>query len=150
MSNAEEPQLEVLLPLYLVHLAGGKLRGRTRMQKLAFLAQQALKGAVNYNFRPAPFGPLSYDLYSTLEKLCDMGFVEESSLTTNSGNEVVVYELTEGGRDFLEFSIGNDKMDVTIKQTIDRMFNKYGEMPHVDLLDMVHGEYPEYVERIDE
>ena len=149
MKKASESQLELLVPLYLIKLSDGVLRGRTRLQKLVFLSQQAMKGKVNYNFRKAPFGPLSYELYSVMEQLSEMDFVIEDTDITDSGNEVVIYELTEEGEEFLDFALTKSILSSTMKNAIAHVFEQYGEMSYVDLLDRVHTDFPQYVERID-
>ena len=149
MKKVNESQLELLVPLYLMKLSGGVLRGRTRLQKLVFLSQQALNGKVDYDFRKAPFGPLSYELYSVVEQLNVMSFVDEDSDITDSGNEVIIYELTEEGDEFLDFAMNKNLLAPSLQNAIGRVFDQYGDMPYVDLLDKVHADYPDYVEKIE-
>lgn len=140
---------ELVVPLYLIYLSGGALRGRTRLQKMVFLSQQALKNKVDYNFRKAPFGPCSYDLYSVIENLVSMGFVSEHTDTTPSGNEVIIYELTDEGREFLDYSL-NKNFGGGASKAIEKVHEEYGGMPYVTLLNKVHKDYPEYVEKMDD
>ena len=47
---------DIYVPLKLIECEGGRLRGKVRLQKPAFLVQ-AECGAVDYGFQPAPLGP---------------------------------------------------------------------------------------------
>lgn len=149
MRRISESQQEQFLPLYLVKLSGGMLRGRTRLQKLAFLSQQESKGKIDYDFHKAPFGPLSYDLYSIMENLDEMGLIAEDTDYTDSGNEVVLYRITEEGEKFLDLVSDSGILDKELKSAVDRVFQQYGDMPYVELLDKVHEDFPEYVENVD-
>jgi len=149
MKRVNESQLELLVPLYLMKLSKGVLRGRTRLQKLVFLSQQELKSKVDYDFRKAPFGPLSYELYSVMEQLYGMNFVNEDTDVTDSGNEVIIYELTKEGEEFLDFGLSKNLIAPSLRNAINRVFEQYGDMPYVELLDKVHTDYPDYVERIE-
>ncbi|MEW6605639.1 MAG: hypothetical protein AB1351_13260 [Thermoproteota archaeon] len=144
------PQEELILPLYLIHLSKDSLRGRTRLQKLIFLSQKALKDKVNYNFDKAPFGPLSYHLNSIMEDLIGMGLVLQDRDFTPSGNEVVIYNLTDKGKEFLDFSLQRNIISKSDTTSVDQVYDEYGDMPYVDLLDRVHRDYPEYVEQSDD
>lgn len=146
MRRASESQQEQFLPLYLLKLSGGALRGRTRLQKLAFLSEQEAAGKIDYDFHKAPFGPLSYDLYSIMEDLIEIGLVIEDRDYTDSGNEVVIYQITEDGIKFLDFALSTGIADENVKNAADHVYREYGEMPYVELLEMVHEEYPQYVE----
>jgi uncharacterized protein YwgA len=140
---------DLIIPLYLIALSGGSLWGRTRLQKLVFLSQKAMKNKVNYNFTKARFGPLSYDLYSLMENLISMGFVNEKSDTTRSGNEVIIYKLTNEGKEFLDYSLDKN-LSRSAKKAVERVHSEYGNMPLVNLLDKVHKDYPHYVEKVDD
>ncbi len=135
---------DLLIPLHLISLAGEYLSGKTRLQKLVFLSQIEFNGNFDFNFGKAPLGPLSYKLLDIVDELIDLGFIKRQQETTDFGYKVFRYSVTEEGKQFLEF--GKEKSLLTT-QTIsanESVMKEYGSIPHVQLLDYVHNEYPNY------
>ena len=135
---------DAIIPLHIIFLSGKSLKGRTRLQKLVFLSQQKAKGKFDYDFEPAPYGPLSYKLNHTLERMKKLGLVKETTEYTQSGNQVICYNLTKEGIDLLELGISKF-IDSEIKEANQSVVVQYGGMPYVEFLDYVHNEYPQYV-----
>ena len=134
---------DIYVPLKLIECEGGRLRGKVRLQKLAFLVQ-AKCGGVDYGFQPAPLGPLSYPLNATMVRLRDLGMVDENREPTPSGNTVFCYSLTENGRSFLRAMDAGDRAGSGLQDAVQSTYNEYGDMSYVDLLDLVHQKHPEY------
>ncbi len=108
------------------------------------MSQQKAKRKFDYDFESAPFGPLSFKLNYTLERIKKLGLINESLEYTYSGNKVICYSLTKEGKELLDFGISKF-MDADITKANQSVVSEYGDMPFVDLLDYVHAEYPEYV-----
>ena len=102
---AEEKNLTLsIVPLYLIELAGGKLRGRTRLQKLVFLAQKHLKDQIDYKFTKGWYGPVSYTLMDLVQTMAAIGMVEEHIDKTAAGFNVTEYRLTRDGKELVDFA----------------------------------------------
>lgn len=144
MEKEDEILQYLLIPLYLISLAGESLRGKTRLQKLIFLTQKESKEAFDFEFEAAPLGPLSHKLNHFLERMIKMGLLKEEIGLTLSGNEVISYSLTKSGEKLLDFGIKSGYMTQEIREAIEKISSNYGETPYVELLDYVHGKYPEY------
>ncbi len=134
-----------LIPLKLISLAADKtLRGKVRLQKLVFLTQEQLEHRTMFQFGPAPLGPLSDDLNESINQLVSIGFIEEIVESTPSGNDVYCYHITKEGTLYLEAEKNAGNISSNVESEIESVYNKYGEMRYVELLDYVHDEYPEY------
>jgi len=141
----EDKVLEYLLiPLYIISLAGISLRGKTRLQKLVFLTEKESNDAFDFNFEPAPLGPLSHKLNHFLERMIKMELMKEERGRTPSGNDVISYSLTDSGKKLLDFGLKSDYITPEIQESIKLISSTYGNMPYVELLDYVHDEFPEY------
>ncbi len=141
----EDKVLEYLLiPLYTISLAGISLRGKTRLQKLVFLTEKESNDAFDFNFEPAPLGPLSFKLNHFLERMIKMELLKEERGRTQSGNDVISYSLTDSGKKLLDFGLKSDYITPEIQESIKLISSTYGNMPYVELLDYVHDEFPEY------
>ncbi len=144
-----------VLPLALLYAAEDyRIRGRTRFQKLAFLAEQRLEeeGIGAYDFVPYDYGPFTEDLYEELEYLEGQRLVNESRTRTYGGDERYDYKLTEKGRRTFEQNLPEDPASETEQrlQTIVEVANdivsEYNDVPISNLIDYVYSEYPEYAE----
>jgi uncharacterized protein YwgA len=138
--------LESLIPLYFVYLAGGLLKGRTRLQKLTFLTQMKSNEGVNYDFRKDLYGPCSYKLYTIIDGLVGLGFVDEETHRTQSGNSVIHYRLTSIGRSVITTAVGNGELPENIQTITKKIFSDYGDSSMIDLVRRVYAEYPEWTE----
>ncbi|HXG73355.1 MAG TPA: hypothetical protein VNK44_00860 [Candidatus Nitrosotenuis sp.] len=134
----------LLIPLHIVSLAGDSFRGKTRLQKIVFLTQKNSKDAFDFQFEPAPLGPLSHKLNHYLERMIKMDLLSETISTTPSGNDVIIYSLTKSGKNLLDFGLKSGYVDPEIQSSIASVSSTYGKMAYVELLDYVHDEYPAY------
>ena len=121
-----------------------EIRGKVRLQKLVFLSQTRLGKRYDYDFEPAPLGPLSDHVNYLLGRMTELGIIEENIRTTSSGNDVYCYKITDTGEEILEFVKHNGVLSKKEIRTIDSVYKKYGKMSYVKLLDFVHDKYPEY------
>ena len=133
---------ELLTPLQIISC--GEIRGKVRLQKLVFLSQNLLKKKYNYEFMPAPLGPLSNNLNYLLGIMEESGMIEENTKSTSSGYSVYCYKITDIGKQILSSAKQQKILSVAAVKTISSVYNQYGNMPYVELLNFIHGKYPEY------
>ena len=141
--------LEIVIPLYLIAIAGRQFRGRTRLQKLVFLTQKRLRDAIDFEFAPAEWGPLSYRLYQATEKLRSLGMLKETTQSTPSGKNVICFQVTDEGRKFIDFALAGHMLPTNVKRAIEAVQTEYGSLPVVNLVSLVHEKYPSYVDSRD-
>lgn len=134
----------MLIPLHIISQCGGEFSGKTRLQKLVFLSQESSNKKFNFDFKPAPFGPLSYKLNHAIERMKRIGLLKEKIEQTQSGNTVICYSITEDGKEIVNLGL-NKLLTPEIVNATTTTVTKYGNMSYVDLLDYVHTEYPEYL-----
>lgn len=142
------------LALALLYQAGGKVNGKTRIQKLAFLATEQLKedGIHPYDFVPYDYGPYAKALFSDLETLEEHGLVEERKRRTYGGNTRTDYRLTPDGKNIYEKNLpeepesDGERRLQTINEVAGNVISEYNEMPLSNLIEFVYEEHPEYAE----
>ena len=66
---------DVILLLFLISSVGDSVKGKIRLQKLVFLAQEEFNGGFDFKFKPAQFGPLSYILNQTILRAKRLGLL---------------------------------------------------------------------------
>jgi len=123
--------------------------GRTRLQKEVFLAQKALKDKKiprKYGFMPYHYGPFSRQLYFDINLLRAQGLVEEKTHSHPSG-VFREFKLTSQGARDVESMIHGAQFK-KIYETVRAVKRKYDDMPLVDLVELTHREFPEYVGEI--
>jgi len=143
----EKKSLESLVPLYFVYLAGGLLRGRTRLQKLTFVTQMKLDGYFDYKFHKDLYGPCSYKLYTIVDNLVTLGFMDSETHQTKSGNSVICYKLTPMGRSVVKSAIRNKEIPKPLQTNTKKIFSEYGNSSMIDLIRRVYKEYPDWTEK---
>ena len=121
-----------------------EMRGRVRLQKLIFLSQISLKGKYDYEFEPAPLGPLSDHVNYLLKRMIELGVVEEIIKFTPSGNNVYCYKITNAGKEILDYAKKSKVLNPQDVEEIDTVYKEFGKMSYVSLLDYVHKTYPQY------
>jgi len=149
-------QAQRLLPLSLLYAAGGKIKGKTRFQKLAFLADQELEehDIDPYDFIPYDYGPFDKSVFESLEFLEDKGLVKCDSTRTYGGDKRYDYRLTQKGHKSYKENLPEATTDLeegeeefrTIHEIAEDIVDEYNDVPISNLLDYVYTEYPEYAE----
>lgn len=76
--------------------AGGKLVGRTRLQKVAYLSHLA-GFSEDFEFKYRYYGPYSEGLASAMEIACAFGLVKEDKYVAEWGGQYSVYQSTVSG-----------------------------------------------------
>lgn len=137
-----------LLPLTLAYANEGEaVEGRTRFQKMIFLAQKRLEkneSVENYEFIPYDYGPFSKELYDDIDELVDRGVVKERTKTID-GKKKYFYELSKKGQEIIRPKLrdGNFKK---IERTVEKIKSELNSMKLPKLLDKVYSKHPEYAE----
>lgn len=83
----------------IVRDAGGRIVGRTKLQKIAYMMQLAGFQA-GFDFEYRHYGPYSEDLANAIRLADAFGLVRETERVANWGGHYSIYEVTEesGGR----------------------------------------------------
>lgn len=137
---------EYLLPLYLLQCMNGQIRGRTRLQKLVFVAKKELEKKsidIGIKFNTGPFGPFSRDLRDTIKIQVREGIVEESCEESPLGI-VYIYRLTQKGGALIDQALRRGLLRKRVMQKIGEVVDDYGNMPLPLLISRIYAEYPEY------
>jgi len=136
---------DVLLPLALLYADGRReIRGATKLQKLAFLAQEEYGVEELHEFKPHKYGPFSESLSGAVKALEQKGLVDRRKQQVGRGNEMVVYSLTDKG-DRVVRTLLNDR-DEDIEDTlraVDDLKREKGGLSLDRLLRYVYKKYPE-------
>jgi len=127
-----------------------RIDGRTRLQKLVFLAQEETSTELpsEYTFIPYDYGPFSANLLHEVDELKKEGYITERKVTLTDG-EKYVYELTDAGKQAVsnvrsEFDAEDAK---TIKDAANFTKSMFNDLPISRLLEYVYNQYPEYAEQ---
>ena len=93
--------------LCLIDVAGGKLQGRTLLQKRAFFVTELIGNDFGLRFDAHYYGPYSATVEGTTTQLKNLGFLQESSTgfgTVREGFEVrrYNYSLTDDGKQLVD------------------------------------------------
>ena len=113
--------------------------GRTRLQKMVFLAEKEEDTPFSLSFSKYYYGPYSSELQDTIDSMVASELVQEESYSTPTGDEGYKYTLTPHGAALLE-QIGTG-ISRGEKKGIDRIVRKYSHMPLRELLDHVYSNY---------
>lgn len=138
--------VESLFPLYLIYLSKGSLRGRTRLQKLAFIIQMKNPEFFDYEFQKDLYGPCSYKLFSIVDNLVSLGFLDSKTHQTASGNSVISYSLNPMGKSAVISAIRNKEIPKLLQLKSKKILKEYGNTSLIDLINRVYDEYPDWTE----
>lgn len=131
-------QERMKVPLAILKANGGKLNGKTKLQKLVFLAEME-KGLENkYKFEKYNYGPYSFELTDDLDALKQFGLIEvivENFSTDDFQGKIHKYKLTKKGEKALN-NLSNDFLD-----PINKVSNEWGSESLDEILDYVYGKY---------
>lgn len=141
-----QKSLETIVPLYLVYLSEGSLRGRTRLQKLVFLVQMKTSNFLEYDFKKDLYGPCSYKLFKIVDNLVSLGLLDMKTQKTKAGNSVISYSLNPLGRSMVQSAIRNKEIPKPLRMKTKKIFQLYGSNSLVELVKRVYDEYPDWTE----
>ncbi|KXB07319.1 hypothetical protein AKJ52_00485 [candidate division MSBL1 archaeon SCGC-AAA382C18] len=136
-----------LLPLALIYTGGEAIEGRTRLQKMIFLAQQDMEDSVEtYDYEPYDYGPFSKELYDDIDDLVDEGIIKEQKEKLDDGRIKYFYEMSEEGQEIIESKMDNNKDFHDLKEKMEDIKSTYNKKNLRDLLNEVYSRYPKYAE----
>jgi predicted DNA binding CopG/RHH family protein len=150
--------------------------GKTRLQKLLFLAAQHLKGEVAARFEAYSYGPFEEEVEPDLEFLASEGLVEwegrgpeipqiegESergakildwvrSRGETKPRPIESYRLTQLGlewvrRFFASDAFGSAEAKKRLADECQRLKERFGRVPLDDLVEFVYAEFPEFTKQ---
>jgi uncharacterized protein YwgA len=147
MSKKLEISREQLIPLALLYASGREVKGKTRLQKLAFLLDEEELGDQfkAYSFKKYDYGPFSKQLLQDTERLKRDGVVEIDKTRTFSGNSRYDYELEEDWIEDVEYLAEDDDIS-EIFEAAEKIVEKHEGKSIRDLVEYIYNEYPEYEE----
>ncbi|TSA42730.1 hypothetical protein D4R54_02140, partial [archaeon] len=79
--------------LLLVQANGGRVDGRTTIQKLTYFTQLLVPLSREFKFRPHFYGPYSAELAGSLDSLVAIRFMEIEAMRTGYGRLMYSYSL---------------------------------------------------------
>lgn len=136
---------EQLIPLALLYASGRNIKGKTRLQKLAFLLDKEELGDnfKAYNFKKYDYGPFSKHLLQDTEGLKRDGVVDINKTRTFSGNARYDYELEENWLGEVE-DLAEEKDISEIFEAAEMLVEKHKDKSIRDLVEYIYEKYPEY------
>ena len=153
LSRAAAPQV---LPraTYLLSLLDADpeepIKGRTRLEKLAFLIQKRVieekKLSVtdeSYRFRPLHYGPFTEEVLDDAMSLSLLGLVNISG----EDEDTQEFSITERGRSALSRLQTKGLLPERVGEEVRRIRLKEGKLPLDTLVGQVYNAYPEYTEK---
>ena len=133
----------------LFYLAGGSIKGVTRLHKIVFLIQAEV-GIGDFAFEPSKYGPYSQELDSMLRNLVSEGLVAVDEvfdpvydlLKENPAKilRASLEFLKTGEREYLELREKDPAKAIKLKLKV----KAYSSMPITYLLAYIYKKYPEY------
>ncbi len=81
---------------------GGKIDGKTTIQKLTYFSKPKIPLKDNPVFRPHYYGPYSADVDFELDKLVALRFLEQSARPTINQRMMYSYKLTKSGKSIVK------------------------------------------------
>lgn len=136
---------DVLLPLALLYADGRReIRGATKLQKLAFLAQKEYGVEELHEFEPDRYGPFSRSLASAVKALEQKGLVDKREQQVPGGSEILIYSLTEEGTEFVERLLGEREELERVLGSVEELKRSLGDETIDRILRQVYKTYPQY------
>jgi len=136
---------DVLLPLALLYADDRReIRGATKFQKLAFLAQEEYGVEELHEFEPHKYGPFSKSLTGAIKALEQKGLVKKREKQVSGGNQMVVYSLTSEGERVVRTLLNDRDEDVeSTLEPVHELKRDKGGLSLDKLLRYVYKNYPE-------
>jgi len=131
-----------LYVLKLLDLAG-RVDGKTKFQKMVFLAETEEKAITTYNFEKYHYGPFSFDLSDDLDALSKTNFIQEEKTIFGSseGKQIIksTFSLTlDGKKELKENEVNLDKDGIV---ALSKTVEKWNGKPLDEIIKYVYGKY---------
>lgn len=136
------------IPLALLAANNQKsIEGRTRLQKLIFLAQKEVEESTEnknlYDFVAYDYGPFAKEIYQDIDSLKRRNLIEEKPEVLDDGVVTYHFTLTEKGK---EFTSSTDFQNDELLAELENKKERYADKNLQNLVEYVYSEYPEYAE----
>jgi len=136
---------DVLLPLALLYADGCReIRGATKLQKLAFLAQEEYGVEELHEFKPHKYGPFSESLTGAVKALEQKGLVERREEQVPGGSEILIYSLTDEGTELVETLLNEREELERVLGSVEELKQSLGDETIDRVLRQVYKTYPQY------
>jgi len=132
--------------LAMLYLAGGKVRGRTRIHKGIFLVHAEVEGVETPTFEPRDYGPWSLEVDEAINELVEEGLVVMRKEPGGDESPAQVFELSEEGRKRAEEVISKLRKHPEYAR-IKLRLTFAAKAPLINLLAYIYGMYPKYTVR---
>lgn len=123
------------------------IEGRTRLQKLIFLAQKEVEDSTEnkdlYDFIAYDYGPFAKEIYQDIDSFKRRDLIEESPEILDDGVVTYHFTLTEKGKEFVS---STDFQNDELLAELENKKKKYADKDLENLVEYVYSEYPEYAE----
>jgi len=123
---------------------GASIRGRTRLEKMVFLLSKEILTQPGrkitpreYTFRADRFGPFSEEVYDDVETLSDLDLVEWD-------NNHEILKISSKGLQLLNKLKKSEAIPYSLKNDIENLKRKYGNMKLERILNYVYRNYDKY------
>ena len=139
-----------VLPLSLLYeVDRSRIDGRTRLQKLVFLAQQRMESEEiqPYDYIAYDYGPFSKELLDALENYEREGLIGIEVTQTYDGTDKYIYSLTSKGVENFKANLDEspDTEDLeTIRRVSAEVIDRFNKVPISELIDYVYDNHPSY------
>lgn len=142
---------DVLLPLALLYADNRReIRGATKLQKLAFLAQEEYGVEERHEFQADKYGPFSPSLAASVKALENQDVVDKDVRKLPGGNEQYVYSLTETGNQLVELMMDEPGEELTtILDQIEGLKRTRRDQSLDRLLRYVYENHPKFTTESD-
>ncbi|RLI99693.1 MAG: hypothetical protein DRP06_03030 [Candidatus Aenigmatarchaeota archaeon] len=126
--------------LFLKHAK--KIEGKTKFQKMMFLAQKENKLSKEFEFIKYNYGPYSFELTKDIEALEKKGFLtiekEEFSTDNEFSGKRFLFKLTKKGKKFVKDNKNDFEID---SKVITETVKKWNKKPMGDIIRYVYSKY---------
>jgi len=132
--------------LSLIHRSGGKIEGRTRLMKLAFLLDRAIekKNSLSpFEFIAYKHGPFDKKVLNVLEDLDEEGILNETTNPTPQGQQYE-YELTEKGEEKAETAYS--ELGFWDQRVLKGTLKRWKDKSTRTIIGYVYDNFPEYTQ----
>ena len=135
--------------LVLIKEAGGKIQGRTLLQKYLYFLENMLLD-VHFGFRPHYYGPYSPYIDNAIGELIGLRFIEEHRMSygiNEEGFEVkrYDYEITEDGENIIKYIQDKNETDYNkIKESFRRILEFSKDYLVLSIAAKIHYILKEY------
>lgn len=145
-----DKKLDVFVPsngIILLNLLtqANKIYGAVRLTKIEFFGFKEFNLPLNYIFYQGPMGPTTLDLKHDYEYLSAINLIALEYIPTDEANDLLVFSITDQGRDFLKKYNPHGNLTDQFK----RLIETYGYQQRTALVEKAHREYTELIYKQD-